>query len=681
MIYKFKEYEKSELLRKHLNLGGTNPQGERIDVTSLYIERNGKPCIPVMGEYHFSRDNRDNWYHELCKMRAGGVNIVATYLFMIYHEEDEGIYDFTGDLDIRRFVLDAKRAGMEVVLRVGPWAHGECRNGGFPDWLLKKPYELRDSNPEYMSLMREWLTKIYEQVQGLFYSDGGNIIGVQIENEFVDNAEHLLDLKKLAVEIGYDVPLYTVTGWNSKFGAKIPVDDVLPVFGAYPEAPWTGHTDRLPLSPHYVFNKMRNDSAIGNDQIAAADEDGWQLPYERYPFATCELGGGIEITHHRRPIIEPMDIYALSLVKLGSGNNLIGYYMYHGGINKIGKYSTLNESKVSGYPNDYPIISYDFQAPISEYGEPREHYGLLNMLHLFVEDFGDILAPMEAVESEAAVSPEDMTSLRYCMRTDGKSGFVFINNYQRLAQASDKTDVVIDTGSVMFPNINVKSGASFIMPFNIPLGSIVLEYATAQLLCKTEDTYFFAAVDGIAPEFKLSGDVSLSASGNSCEVFTIGDTKIAVIPMSMAARARRIDGKLYFGDVYGADNRVCNSGSGIYSYKVWNGNGFDEITDGAEAEPAKISFTDCEPFEVKYIEELELGGKRALTFKKLSVTNDLGFVEIPFECDAAQIYADGELVADEYYYGKAWRVPAALIYGKEAFLVYSEMKDDFYREF
>lgn len=682
MRYTFKPYIKSDVLRNHLNLGGSNPNGERIDVTSLYIERGGTPCIPVMGEYHFSRDNRENWYHELCKMKAGGITAVATYLFIIYHAEEEGVYDFTGDRDIRHFVLEAKRAGLDVVLRIGPWAHGECRNGGFSDWLMKKPFKLRDNNPEYMAFVREWYTKIYEQVQGLFYKDGGNIIAVQLENEFVDNAEHLLALKNLAVEIGFDAPIYTVTGWNSKYGAKIPVDDVLPVFGAYPEAPWTGHTNRLELSPHYVFNKTRNDSAIGNDQISDTDEDGWRLPYERYPFATCELGGGMQVTHHRRPLIKPMDIYALSLVKLGSGNNLIGYYMYHGGINKIGKYSTLNESKASGYPNDYAIISYDFQAPVSEYGELREHYGLLNMLHMFTADFGDVLAPMECVESVQAVSPSDMTSLRYCMRTNGESGFVFINNYQRLETTADKNGVVIDTGSVVFPEINVKSGVSFIMPFNINLNGARLEYATAQLLCKAENTYFFASVYGIAPIYRLNGkDFKAELNEYGFDITEISGIRLVTVSWDLAAKMRRLGSGLYLGDVYEADGVICSAVTGSYSYKRWNGNGFDEINVNSDKQTAEISFTDCEPFKVKYADELRLGGDRKLTFKKVSVSNDYGFAEIPFECDAAQLYADGELIADEYYYGKAWRIPAALIYGRDVYLVYSEMKDDFYREF
>jgi len=394
MTYTFKPYEKSKILRNHLNLGGGNPFGERIDVTNIYIERGGEPWIGVMGEYHFFRDNKDNWYRELCKMKAGGVGIVATYLFWIYHEEIEGEFDFSGDLDVAKFIDDAAKAGLDVVIRIGPWVHGECRNGGFPNWLAKKPYKLRDNNDEYMAKVRIWYEKIYEQVKGKFYKDGGNIIGVQLENELTNNAEHLLALKKLAVEIGFDVPLYTVTGWNSRYGAKIPVDEVLPVFSAYADAPWAKGTHRLPLSRNYVFDKNRNDSAVGVDIIKDTDPSGWRLPYEKYPFAMCELGAGIMATHHRRPIISGMDAYAMSLVKLGSGNNLVGYYMYHGGINKIGKLTTLQESKETGYPNDYPILNYDFHTALTSYGEAREQYGLLNILHLFLQDFGEILAPM-----------------------------------------------------------------------------------------------------------------------------------------------------------------------------------------------------------------------------------------------------------------------------------------------
>ena len=670
MIYKFKEFKDEPLLINHLNMGGKNPKGEEINVTSRYFTRNGKPWIGVMGEFHFSRYSRENWHRELAKMKAGGITIVSTYLFWIYHEEIEGKMDFGGDNDIRAFIEECKDVGLDVVIRIGPWAHGECRNGAFPDWLLKKDYKLRDNNEEYLAVVKKWYQSIYNEVKGLFYKDGGNIIAVQIENEFVDNAEHLAKLKEIAVECGFIAPIYTVTGWNSASGAKIPVDEVVPVFGGYCEAPWENHMNRLSPSPHYFFNRMRNDSAIGTDLIAKTQSDGWQLPYERYPFATCELGGGIEVTHHRRPIIKPMDIYAVSLVKLGDGNNLVGYYMYHGGTNKIGELSTFNETKATGYPNDYPILSYDFQAPLSEYGEVREQYGLLNMLHMFVNDFGEEFAPMIAVDSANSVEADDTNSLRYGMRTNGKSGFVFVNHYQRLTELADIENAVISAGNVEFPPIDVKGEVSFFMPFNMKMGDSVLEYATAQPLCKCDDTYFFAEIPNIKAEYK----------------FSKGSANIVTVPFENAKYMRKLNGTVYIGggcNLYEENGQIHSVEDGEYICQKWNGSEFETLKIGQSAKQSNVEITGVEnaPFEPKYKEELCIGGERELTWKKINVDGGYGFAEIDYVGDVAQIYADGELVADDYYYGKTWRVPCKLLYGKECYMVISEMKDDFYKEF
>lgn len=670
MIYKFKEFKDEPLLINHLNMGGKNPKGEEINVTSRYFTRNGKPWIGVMGEFHFSRYSRENWHRELAKMKAGGITIVSTYLFWIYHEEIEGKMDFGGDNDIRAFIEECKDVGLDVVIRIGPWAHGECRNGGFPDWLLKKDYKLRDNNEEYLAVVKKWYQSIYNEVKGLFYKDGGNIIAVQIENEFVDNAEHLAKLKEIAVECGFIAPIYTVTGWNSASGAKIPVDEVMPVFGGYCEAPWENHMNRLSPSPHYFFNRMRNDSAIGTDLIAKTQSDGWQLPYERYPFATCELGGGIEVTHHRRPIIKPMDIYAVSLVKLGDGNNLVGYYMYHGGTNKIGELSTFNETKATGYPNDYPILSYDFQAPLSEYGEVREQYGLLNMLHMFVNDFGEEFAPMIAVDSANSVAVDDTNSLRYGMRTNGKSGFVFVNHYQRLTELADIENAVISAENVEFPPIDVKGEVSFFMPFNMKMGDSVLEYATAQPLCKCDDTYFFAEIPNIKAEYK----------------FSKGSANIVTVPFENAKYMRKLNGTVYIGggcNLYEENGQIHSVEDGEYICQKWNGSEFETLKIGQSAKQSNVEITGVEnaPFEPKYKEELCIGGERKLTWKKINVDGRYGFAKIDYVGDVAQIYADGELVADDYYYGKTWRVPCKLLYGKECYMVISEMKDDFYKEF
>lgn len=690
MRYTFKSIEKKPILRNYLNLGGCNPLGEKIDVTSLYLERAGKPWIPIMGEIHFSRVAREDWQKELCKMKAGGITLVATYMFWIYHEEIEGNMDFTGDNDIRQFVIECQKAGLDVVLRIGPWAHGECRNGGFPDWILKKNYRLRDNNDEYLAEVRRWYLAIAKEVEGLYYKDGGNIVAIQLENEYCHSAEHLAMLKVIAGECGMEVPIYTVTGWNSSAGARIPVDEVIPVFGGYCDAPWDSSLKKLSPSPHYFFNRMRNDSAIGADLIPKKNDGDWQLPYERYPFATCELGGGMQVTHHRRPFVKAMDTYALSLVKLGDGNNLPGYYMYHGCTHKIGRLSTFQESKATGYPNDYSILSYDFQAPVSEFGETRESYRLLNILHLFLQDFAETFAPLVAVDSLEAVDRDDTASLRYGMRTDGESGFVFVNHYQRLTKLSDVKDVVIDTGSVVFPKIDVCGDISFFMPFNMEWKTLKLKYATAQPVCVYGNTMFFMEIPGIEARYfalKNNADgIEYSAKAGFDSKITINGVDIITLTMEQAKYLRKLGGHIYVGDgcdLYMCDDKLFTVQSGEFDYYKFNENGFDKLKLGKPEEDAEVIIEEVSeaPFVPPYAEQLEFNGKRALAWKKIKVDGDKGFVVIEDVCDVAQIYADGKLVADNFYYGAAWRVPAKLLYGKECYLVMSELKDDFYREF
>ncbi len=100
--YGFKEYIPKRIKRGHLKLGGVNPGGERIDVNSLYIERGGRPVIDVMGKYHFSRDHAENWYGELCKMRAGGVTLRSSCVSILVHKgvDVKTIQKWVGHADI-----------------------------------------------------------------------------------------------------------------------------------------------------------------------------------------------------------------------------------------------------------------------------------------------------------------------------------------------------------------------------------------------------------------------------------------------------------------------------------------------------------------------------------------------------------------------------------------------------
>ena len=701
LIYRFQPTEPAPLLENHLNLGGASPGGS-IAVNSRYLVRDGRPWVPVMGEYHFSRDDPARWRRELAKMKAGGITIVASYLFWIYHEETEGVFDFTGANDVRRFVLLCKEAGLDVLLRIGPWVHGECRNGGFPDWLQHAGYPLRCNDERYLAKVHRWYGQIFAQVQGLLCKDGGNIVGVQLDNEFTWDASHLATLKTIAREVGFDVPLYTVTGWAGGSGAKIPLDEVLPCFGGYPEAPWEPHRDPLPPSPHWFFHPVRNDGAIGSDLtispalLQKADEDGWRLPCENYPYVTCELGGGVQVTHHRRPIVRAMDVYAIAVAKLGSGSNLPGYYMFHGGTHRIGKTAT-QESRATGYPNDYPVLSYDFQAPLSEYGEVRESYRLFNLLHLFLADFGESFAPTAFRQAEHPPARDDAVSLRYAMRAtdDGTAGFVFVNHYERLRPLADVTGAVFDTGTVRFPPVDIKGETAFFLPFHMALDGETLTYATAQPLCRVGSAFFFTALPGIPAEYRFADGETVRPAVGTQSSFMKNSVRIVTLSWDEARFARKLDGALWLGngcDLYALDGAIHAAEDGVFRCLRWEGDGFAPVTVGAPAPELTMEWETLAkaPFAPAFPEELSYGGKRQLTWKRLTVKGE-GITENTLVAidgqpdanryDVAQVYADGQLIADSFDYGLPWKLPAQMLAGRECFAVFSEPRDDFYREF
>ena len=131
-------------------------------------------------------------------MKAGGVQIVATYLFWIHHEEIEGQFEWSGQRDLHRFIQLCQKHGLYVFLRIGPWSHGEVRNGGLPDWVLAKG-ATRRNDPQYLLYVQRYFGKIGEQLRGLLWKDGGPIVGVQLENEYYEHgagagAEHITEL-------------------------------------------------------------------------------------------------------------------------------------------------------------------------------------------------------------------------------------------------------------------------------------------------------------------------------------------------------------------------------------------------------------------------------------------------------------------------------------------------------
>lgn len=492
----------------HLKMGNPGPVGKEIEANSKYLTLAGEPILPIMGEVHYSRVPREKWEETILKMKANGINIIAFYIIWIHHEETEGVFDWSGNKDVRAFVELCKKHHVWAYPRLGPWIHGEVRNGGFPDWLMEKEgMKLRTNDSAYQFYAERLYKESAEQLKGLMYKDGGPIIGIQIENEYwrgKGGEDHIMWLKNTAKKYGFDVPIYTITAWRN---TSTPENEVIPLWGGYPAGPWNTDLKKITRIDAFQFIKPINDQSIGN-----RDENRKYVPdYSPYPYLTCELGVGNQISEHRRPVINPMDGYTISFSKVASGSNLPGYYVFTGGLNPVGKYTTLEEDQLeSGYWNEYPDISYDFQAAIRETGEISEAYQHLKPWHYFLNVFGDRLAPTKPIVCAETENPDD---LQCAFRTDGESGFLFVSNYYRGYQKSTKKRVQFniqfadETLAIPVKPIDIIDSAVFVWPVNMAIGNAILEQATVQPIGKVQNgkyiDWYFEETKGIEPEYSF----------------------------------------------------------------------------------------------------------------------------------------------------------------------------------
>lgn len=505
------------LISGHLKLGGSNPQGETIEFTNYYMLRNGKPCIPIMGEFHFSRYPYPYWEEELLKLKAGGIEVVASYVFWNHIEEEEGVFDWSANNNLRLFVELCGKHELDVLVRIGPFAHGECRNGGLPDWIYGRPFEVRSNDERYLTYVERLYQAIAAQIKGMLFKEGGPIIGIQLDNEYMhcgapwevtprqgmewvsagfDGVEHIVRLKALALKAGFEVPIYSCTGWR---GSPIIEGEILPMQGGYAFTPWSPDPGyRQDPTREFLFRNRHLNPVLDAKPTYDAS---------RYPLACCEIGGGIQITYYHRPVVPPESVEALAVVNLAGGANLIGYYMAHGGTNPVGKHSFMNEYTV-------PRLSYDFQAPLREFGQVADSYRYLRLLHLFLKDFGDLLAPMTVAlpDDASAITPEDTATLRWAARSKDGAGFLFLNNYQDHVDMQDianiRLQLRLDGESLTVPQtqpFTLEKNVTAILPFGLDLDGVKLSYATTQLLAKIGHVdatdYFFFAPHGIFSQY------------------------------------------------------------------------------------------------------------------------------------------------------------------------------------
>ena len=656
---------------------GVSPSGDTLSFNNYYLEKNGKPFVAVSGEFHYSRMNETRWEDELIKMRLGGVNVVSTYLFWNHIEEEEGTFDFTGSKNLRRFVALCAKHGLYVILRIGPFDHGEVRNGGLPDWLYGKPFEVRTTNEVFLSYVRRLYQKIGEQVQGLFWKDGGPVIGVQLDNEYMHSSApwemttgisnewvspgtegeaYILALRDIALSCGLIPAFFTGTAW----GGAAYSPKVMPLWGGYAYRPWIfySHKGEHPATEEYIYEDYHHNGVTCADDFTPAYEP------ETRPYACCEMGAGMMCCYYYRFIYPYKSVDALANIKLGSGCNFIGYYMFQGGTNPLGKNGAyLNEAQV-------PKRSYDYQAALGEFGQVRESYRRLKAIHYFLASFGDRLAPLETALPEGAsrIDPRDLYTLRFAVRTDGKRGFLFINNFQdhRTMPEKKQEEIVLHTVGEDFRfDISIASEENAILPFNFDVDGIVLKQANAQPVLRTviggRVTYVFMIPDGMDGAFRFEDGAKVSGGRDFFTVSKDGkETDVLAVSREMTDRMYLLkNGGLLFTDgalledaqgklrleTTQAENTVYTYPAGLLdeaNRKENNGCfGVYQINTPAKEIPVTAEPAAPHRWVVNVPEDALTGLKDAR-------------LQIDYEGDIGMLFLGNEMVSDNFCNGDAW---------------------------
>ena len=613
-------------------MAGAQNREVKWDRHSLMID--GRRVCPVMGEVHYSRIPADEWPAEVRKMKEGGVTIIATYIFWNHVEEQEGIFRWDGQRNLRRFIEVCQQEQLPVVLRLGPFCHGEVRNGGIPDWVFTKGCKTRDENPVFLGLVERLYRQIFTQVQGLQWKDGGPVMAAQFDNEYRGRGEYLMALKQIATRIGFDLPFYTRTGWP-ELATPVPFGEMLPLYGDYADGFWERSIEETAGNYYKAFNfkAFRSSTAIATEQLGEQKER-LNKGDEQYPYFTCELGGGMMAAYHRRPYIYPEDAYSMAIVKLGSGSNLLGYYMYHGGTNPEGL-TYLNETQrtIATNYNDLPVKTYDFQAPLNEFGQKNPQYYMLRKLHLFMQDWGDVLAPMEAsFPCKQDIEKGDDSFLRWAVRSKDGSGFIFVNNYERLQNLSAKKGVRLEACGVKLPQLTIPAGAICIFPVNIE----GIKFATAQLIAKRDGKIYLEQIKGIPTTLAIGNKVlkNLKAKGPETPVY-----KNYYLLTSEQA------GRLFLEE-------DAHPGIAIKAPII------NKVKEAGALRPITMGVNKAaeEPLD----EDFEHAAVYTIDLPEAPVEGRL--LNIDYRGDVARLYVNGQLIDDNFYYGRPfqyalWRLP------------------------
>ncbi|KQR40171.1 beta-galactosidase [Microbacterium sp. Leaf159] len=676
-------------------MSNTEDPHERLRLTSRWIEVDGAPTVPVTGELHFSRIPRRRWEEQLRLLVASGLTSVSTYVFWIHHERERGQARFDGALDVAAFLETAERVGIDVILRIGPWCHGEVRNGGHPDWVAAALGDrARTNDPEYLALVRDWFGRIAEQVRP-FCGPDRPIVGIQLENELHHQPDHIAALKVIARESGLSAPLWTATAWG---GATLPSHDVFPLYSGYADGFWAGQGSTWDDSfrDHFRFTHVWDDPGVGGDFREEGAEIVVRPIDPEFPPSTCELGGGMATAYHRRPIARGQDIAALANVKIGNGSAWQGFYMYAGGVNPE---DGLQESLATGYPNDLPRFDYDFQAAFGATGRPGPSLGVLRDHNAFLAAFGPRLADtFSSLPGDAPVDVHDLDSLRWAVRGDGASGFLFVNTHQPHEPLSGSNGVQFRIpfadGELVFPDraIDVPSGVIGRWPLRIDVAGVRVEWATASVAGIVDGevpTLVLRAHDGLPARIQLAGRSHALLRGievDAAAPLDLAPDDVLVVDGALrflVVDEERAERLWYLGaDLVDSTDAVWRESGDLVvradrepTTLVWRGEEFAPLVLRTDAQPgsARAMLEELRPVgdaPARYGESMgrsaapdsgqfdEVAGvwRIALPAPQDRSRGDLIELVVDWEGDVAQLRADGVVIRDRFWDGLTWRI-------------------------
>ena len=630
----------------------TAPNGDTFEVDSHGFIVNGKHQLGVMGEIHYSRVPEKDWLTEILKMKAGGITVLSTYVFWNHHETEEGKWDWSGNRNLHKFLQTCKEADMPVVLRIGPFCHGEVYQGGIPEWLTDKmkeepkAYKNRSLAPGFMAATHRLYSNIYAQANDMLWKNGGPIVGVQIENECRGPWAYYMALKDMAVEIGFDVPFYTRTGWP-KLNGKEEFGKLLPLYGDYADGFWDRTLNDMPgdYKKAFIMKDTRVSGVIATETFGTNQDTKMDANELQYPYLTCELGGGMMPSYHRRINMSGNEALPLAICKLGSGSNLLGYYMYHGGTNPLyevdGQPRTMAETQrtaVTNY-NDMPYMTYDFQCPLGEMGQPNTNsFHQLRLLHQFLADWGEELSMMDV----------DTLSDHYARR----GCFEFYNDYVRILN---------------------EEGVCYVRPVDMPFCGHKIT-ADAQPFCKIGNTLYLYPIKGRKPTVWVDGKKYAVKLDKELKT---KDITVCVLSTEKALRAFKGDSTLAFTDT---PNEIIYSNGNLAKKESWNEaeDILVEYTKTKEtAAPRAITMGSQKVAEMPTNKDFDDAAVWKISMKSVDSNQaDSLFLQINYEGDCARVYADGHLVEDNFWNGKPMLVRASDLVNKDVELRILPLKKD-----